>query len=183
MQLTLPEIGSVGREVVVLGEVSARKGKKRVRGEASIKVDIPMKNDTKYRGQEVRLSCDITGNPTPTYYWFRNNVSLLADSKKFVILRTNWGSSSGLQFWSTVLVHSSGPQFWSTVLVYSSGPPVPGPQFWSTVLVYSSGPQFRSTVQVHSSGPQFWATVLVYSSGPQFWSTVQKVSPPPCTRE
>ncbi|KAK6989783.1 tyrosine-protein kinase transmembrane receptor ROR1-like isoform X1, partial [Biomphalaria glabrata] len=62
--------------------------------DASLNLNFEMKNLTKYRGQDIRMTCDITGNPTPNYYWFRNNVSLanFTDSKRFTILRESYGS-------------------------------------------------------------------------------------------
>ncbi|CAL1536023.1 unnamed protein product [Lymnaea stagnalis] len=53
-----------------------------------------MKNVTKYRSQVVRLRCEITGNPIPTYYWYKNNSPLPdgTDSKRVNAKTTQWGS-------------------------------------------------------------------------------------------
>ncbi|XP_059167890.1 inactive tyrosine-protein kinase transmembrane receptor ROR1-like, partial [Physella acuta] len=69
---------------------------KLVTGEAKLKVDFPMKNLTKYRTQTVRLRCEITGNPFPSYAWFKNNITISDSDKKDnsrVNARTTiWGS-------------------------------------------------------------------------------------------
>ena len=63
-------------------------------GKAYINVDFEMKNWTKYRGQSVRLRCEITGNPVPKYTWRKDDLDLNAQPAprgKFVQKSMPWG--------------------------------------------------------------------------------------------
>ncbi|XP_046335927.1 inactive tyrosine-protein kinase transmembrane receptor ROR1-like isoform X3 [Haliotis rufescens] len=63
-------------------------------GQGHVQLDIEMRNVTKYKGQSVRLRCEITGYPIPKYAWFKNNAPINDDDEKgrFNVRRTAWGS-------------------------------------------------------------------------------------------
>ncbi|KAL8604779.1 hypothetical protein ACOMHN_017737 [Nucella lapillus] len=59
-----------------------------------VQLDFAMRNVTKYRTQQVRLRCEITGSPIPNYLWYKNG-KLLKDNDergRISIRRTTWGS-------------------------------------------------------------------------------------------
>lgn len=37
-----------------------------------IRLDNPMENYTKDPGESIRLHCEVTGNPTPKFKWYKN---------------------------------------------------------------------------------------------------------------
>lgn len=59
-----------------------------------VQLDFPLKNVTKYRKQLLRLRCEISGNPTPTYTWARDDKVLHdgGDNGRISIKGTGWGS-------------------------------------------------------------------------------------------
>ncbi|XP_064607266.1 inactive tyrosine-protein kinase transmembrane receptor ROR1-like isoform X2 [Liolophura sinensis] len=57
-----------------------------------VRVDFPMKNFTKYRDEAVKISCEITGDPLPRYKWYKDDIVISENDRKFKIKRTNWGS-------------------------------------------------------------------------------------------
>ena len=65
-----------------------------VLGEGHVKLDYEMRNVTKFRTQQVRLRCEISGNPVPDYLWFKEEEQLSDGSHngRFIIRRTAWGS-------------------------------------------------------------------------------------------
>ncbi|XP_025080891.1 inactive tyrosine-protein kinase transmembrane receptor ROR1-like isoform X2 [Pomacea canaliculata] len=65
-----------------------------VTGDGYISLDIAMRNVTKYRTQQVRLRCEISGNPLPSYTWYKNSTPLRDndDNGRISIRPTIWGS-------------------------------------------------------------------------------------------
>ena len=65
-----------------------------VAGQGYVQLDYAMRNVTKYRTQPVRLRCEITGSPIPSYVWFKNNTPLNDGDEggRISIRRTTWGS-------------------------------------------------------------------------------------------
>ena len=65
-----------------------------VAGQGYVQLDYAMRNVTKYRTQPVRLRCEITGSPIPSYVWFKNNTPLSDGDEggRISIRRTTWGS-------------------------------------------------------------------------------------------
>ena len=65
-----------------------------VTGQGYVQLDYAMRNVTKYRTQPVRLRCEITGSPIPSYAWFKNNTPLSDGDEggRISIRRTTWGS-------------------------------------------------------------------------------------------
>ncbi|XP_041360265.1 tyrosine-protein kinase transmembrane receptor Ror-like isoform X2 [Gigantopelta aegis] len=63
-------------------------------GTGYVQLDVAMKNVTKYKGQSVRLRCEITGSPLPTYTWFKNDAPITSDdeSGRFNVKSVAWGS-------------------------------------------------------------------------------------------
>ncbi|KAL8575333.1 hypothetical protein ACOMHN_003167 [Nucella lapillus] len=69
--------------------------KERTPGQGYVQLDFAMRNVSKYRTQQVRLRCEITGSPIPAYYWFKNQTPLEDGSERgrISIRHTTWGSS------------------------------------------------------------------------------------------
>ncbi|NP_001191466.1 ror precursor [Aplysia californica] len=63
-------------------------------GNGYIRLDYVMKNVTKYRGQAVRIRCEITGNPIPNYSWYKDDVIINNDpsDRRMGHKPTAWGS-------------------------------------------------------------------------------------------
>ncbi|ESN98198.1 hypothetical protein HELRODRAFT_184413 [Helobdella robusta] len=63
-----------------------------------VQVDAEMRNQTRAQGDQVRLNCEITGHPVPTYAWFKNDRRLDENikMKRMKILSTYWGSSKNI---------------------------------------------------------------------------------------
>ena len=64
-----------------------------------ISLDYDMRNITKYEGEMVRIRCEITGDPIPQYWWFKNDSPLDdleadIDSGRISYKTTHWGSRS-----------------------------------------------------------------------------------------
>ena len=56
-----------------------------------VRLDEHMKVLTKYKGENLRIRCEITGFPVPKYQWFKDDKPL-RDGGKFNIRITPWGS-------------------------------------------------------------------------------------------
>ena len=59
-----------------------------------IQLDFHMRNLSKYEGETLRLRCEITGNPLPTYRWMKDG-TLLENSNtddRINHKSTGWGS-------------------------------------------------------------------------------------------
>ncbi|ESO86644.1 hypothetical protein LOTGIDRAFT_51609, partial [Lottia gigantea] len=58
-----------------------------------IQVDVPLSNYTKYLGQTIRLNCEITGDPTPQYIWYKNTLEIDENvDTRYSVKPTDWGS-------------------------------------------------------------------------------------------
>ena len=60
-----------------------------------ITLDAPMRAMTRYEGETLRIKCEITGSPLPTYVWRKNGVplsELAAKADHFSAKTTLWGS-------------------------------------------------------------------------------------------
>jgi receptor tyrosine kinase-like orphan receptor 1 len=61
-----------------------------------------MKNVSRYEGEPVRLTCEITGSPVPQYRWFKAAQPLALGQgqgdatvdKRMEVRQTYWGSRS-----------------------------------------------------------------------------------------
>lgn len=51
-----------------------------------------MRNITKYRGENVRIRCEISGNPLPRYKWIRKDNLLSDENRRINVKNTPWGS-------------------------------------------------------------------------------------------
>ena len=51
-----------------------------------------MKNLTKYKGENLRIRCEITGFPVPRYHWFKDGKLLRDAVDRKAIRITPWGS-------------------------------------------------------------------------------------------
>ena len=56
-----------------------------------VRLDEHMKELTKYKGENLRIRCEITGFPVPKYQWFKDDKPL-RDGGKHNIRITPWGS-------------------------------------------------------------------------------------------
>ncbi|VDI01372.1 Hypothetical predicted protein, partial [Mytilus galloprovincialis] len=61
-------------------------------GQPTLNVDFEMKNTTKYKGEIVRLRCEISGNPLPKYSWFKDSIEIGDKEDRFNVKLTPWGS-------------------------------------------------------------------------------------------
>ncbi|XP_052264611.1 inactive tyrosine-protein kinase transmembrane receptor ROR1-like isoform X2 [Dreissena polymorpha] len=57
----------------------------------NVKLDVPMHNETRYRNDNLRLRCEITGYPIPKYQWFKDE-TVLRNKDRVSIKITPWGS-------------------------------------------------------------------------------------------
>ncbi|KAK3091292.1 hypothetical protein FSP39_018693 [Pinctada imbricata] len=51
-----------------------------------------MKNITKYKGDDVRIRCEISGNPLPQYYWYKDDIPIGKKDARMNSKNTPWGS-------------------------------------------------------------------------------------------
>ena len=63
-----------------------------VRGQPSLNLDFIMENVTEYKGEVVRLRCEISVNPLPEYTWYRDNIEIGDNEDRFNIKQVPWGS-------------------------------------------------------------------------------------------
>ncbi|XP_052775158.1 inactive tyrosine-protein kinase transmembrane receptor ROR1-like isoform X2 [Mya arenaria] len=56
-----------------------------------VRLDVPMQNETRFRNDNLRLRCEITGYPIPKYQWFKDDV-ILKTKDRVSIKITPWGS-------------------------------------------------------------------------------------------
>ncbi|XP_074641375.1 inactive tyrosine-protein kinase transmembrane receptor ROR1-like [Tubulanus polymorphus] len=57
-----------------------------------VRVDFPMRNVTRFSEESVRLRCEITGDPTPSYEWLKNDIKVVIEKGRISTKQTNWGS-------------------------------------------------------------------------------------------
>ncbi|KAK2168920.1 hypothetical protein LSH36_13g11026 [Paralvinella palmiformis] len=53
-----------------------------------------MENLTRYTNDMVRIRCEITGSPLPTYTWYKDSVPVLQLGERYSVKTTVWGSRS-----------------------------------------------------------------------------------------
>lgn len=51
-----------------------------------------MKNLTKYKGENIRIRCEISGNPLPRYKWFKDDVPIRENEDRINSKLTPWGA-------------------------------------------------------------------------------------------
>ncbi|XP_048763301.1 inactive tyrosine-protein kinase transmembrane receptor ROR1-like isoform X3 [Ostrea edulis] len=61
-------------------------------GKAQLNLDFAMKNITKYKGEHVRIRCEISGNPLPRYKWFKDDVPIRENEDRINSKLTPWGA-------------------------------------------------------------------------------------------
>lgn len=59
-----------------------------------VRLDVKMDNITRYKNQNLRIRCEITGYPVPKYEWYKDEVVLRDDKDRVSIKLTPWGSRS-----------------------------------------------------------------------------------------
>ncbi|XP_062617741.1 inactive tyrosine-protein kinase transmembrane receptor ROR1-like isoform X3 [Saccostrea cucullata] len=61
-------------------------------GKALLNLDFAMKNITKYKGENVRIRCEISGNPLPRYKWYKDDVLIGENEDRINSKLTPWGA-------------------------------------------------------------------------------------------
>ncbi|XP_078319396.1 inactive tyrosine-protein kinase transmembrane receptor ROR1-like isoform X4 [Crassostrea virginica] len=61
-------------------------------GKAKLNLDFAMKNLTKYKGENIRIRCEISGNPLPRYKWFKDDVPIRENEDRINSKLTPWGA-------------------------------------------------------------------------------------------
>jgi len=66
-----------------------------------VQMDAELENTTCYEADTVRIKCDITGYPLPSYRWYKDGIFIDTsaagaraqfDGNRFNIKTTSWGS-------------------------------------------------------------------------------------------
>lgn len=51
-----------------------------------------MKNITKYKSENIRICCEISGNPLPRYKWYKDDVPIGENEDRLNSKLTPWGA-------------------------------------------------------------------------------------------
>ncbi|KAK3599901.1 hypothetical protein CHS0354_022480 [Potamilus streckersoni] len=58
-----------------------------------VRLDIQMRNMTRYKGENLRIRCEITGYPIPKYEWYKDQLPLPENGRDRISFKTTpWGS-------------------------------------------------------------------------------------------
>lgn len=63
-----------------------------VLGKAKLNLDFAMKNITKYKSENIRIRCEISGNPLPRYKWYKDDVPIRENEDRINSKLTPWGA-------------------------------------------------------------------------------------------
>ncbi|XP_076441150.1 inactive tyrosine-protein kinase transmembrane receptor ROR1-like [Babylonia areolata] len=104
-------------------------------GQGYVQLDFAMRNVSKYRTQQVRLRCEITGSPIPAYSWFKNATPLRDGDEggRISIRLTTWGSrlrlddlrSSDTGYYTCKAVNKFGEEETTGILIVANEDPPP----------------------------------------------------------
>lgn len=61
-------------------------------GKAKLNLDFAMKNITKYKSENIRIRCEISGNPLPRYKWYKDDVPIGENEDRLNSKLTPWGA-------------------------------------------------------------------------------------------
>lgn len=61
-------------------------------GKAKLNLDFAMKNITKYKSENIRIRCEISGNPLPRYKWYKDDVLIRENEDRINSKLTPWGA-------------------------------------------------------------------------------------------